>query len=170
MEVCGLQWAGVESRCAIDCRTTTRQAFGVGVSLRWPSHRQDQQLCMEACAQSGRRSLSGGHRHCVPGRISVHPGTRPETHTRSATAICGVPLETRKVLLGHTTGDITTHYSAPELRELIDALECVCEQSNRAPELVPLQGVARSSGVPKSESRKTPARALKVSGGRPLSG
>jgi len=29
----------------------------------------------------------------------------------------GVPLETRKVLLGHKTGDITSHYSAPELAE-----------------------------------------------------
>ena len=30
----------------------------------------------------------------------------------------GVSLETRKVLLGHRNGDITTHYSAPELRWL----------------------------------------------------
>lgn len=30
----------------------------------------------------------------------------------------GVPMETRKVLLGHKNGDITTHYSAPELEEL----------------------------------------------------
>jgi len=34
----------------------------------------------------------------------------------------GVPLETRKTLLGHANGDITTHYSAAELRELIDAV------------------------------------------------
>jgi len=33
----------------------------------------------------------------------------------------GVPVETHKVLLGHRNGDITTHYSAPELQELIDA-------------------------------------------------
>ena len=33
----------------------------------------------------------------------------------------GVPLETRKVLLGHKSGDITTHYSAPELAELVEA-------------------------------------------------
>jgi integrase len=38
----------------------------------------------------------------------------------------GVPLETRKVLLGHKNGDITTHYSAPELQELIDAAERAC--------------------------------------------
>lgn len=33
----------------------------------------------------------------------------------------GVALETRKVLLGHKNGDITTHYSAPELTELLEA-------------------------------------------------
>jgi integrase len=33
----------------------------------------------------------------------------------------GVALETRKVLLGHKSGDITTHYSAPELAELLEA-------------------------------------------------
>ena len=35
----------------------------------------------------------------------------------------GVPLETRKALLGHADGDITTHYSAAELRELLDAAQ-----------------------------------------------
>jgi len=34
----------------------------------------------------------------------------------------GVGEETRKVLLGHTNGDITTHYSAAELGELINAV------------------------------------------------
>ena len=39
----------------------------------------------------------------------------------------GVPLETRNVLLGHKTGDITSHYSAPELAELIRAANAVLE-------------------------------------------
>jgi integrase len=34
----------------------------------------------------------------------------------------GVGEETRKVLLGHTNGDITTHYSSAELRELVEAV------------------------------------------------
>jgi integrase len=34
----------------------------------------------------------------------------------------GIGEETRKVLLGHTNGDITTHYSAAELAELISAV------------------------------------------------
>ena len=52
----------------------------------------------------------------------------------------GVPLETRKILLGHRNGDITTHYSAPELEELIEAAERVCEtHSGKSPALVVLR-------------------------------
>ena len=39
----------------------------------------------------------------------------------------GIPLETRKVLLHHTTGDITIHYSPADIRELIDAVEKLSE-------------------------------------------
>ena len=38
----------------------------------------------------------------------------------------GVSLETRKVLLGHRNGDITSHYSAPEIEELLAAASRVC--------------------------------------------
>jgi integrase len=52
----------------------------------------------------------------------------------------GVPLETRKVLLGHTNGDITSHYSAPELLELLNAANQVCvDKSRKSPELVILK-------------------------------
>ena len=37
----------------------------------------------------------------------------------------GIPLETRKALLGHANGDITTHHSAAELNELISASESI---------------------------------------------
>jgi hypothetical protein len=49
-------------------------------------------------------------------------------------------LETRKVLLGHRNGDITTHYSAPELEELLEAANKVCEdKSGKSPALVMLK-------------------------------
>ncbi|MEM6575685.1 MAG: site-specific integrase, partial [Pseudomonadota bacterium] len=52
----------------------------------------------------------------------------------------GVPLETRKVLLGHRNGDITTHYSGPEIEELIEAANRVCRQeSGKSPSLVLLR-------------------------------
>ena len=43
----------------------------------------------------------------------------------------GVPLETRKVLLGHRNGDITSHYSAPEIEELLEAANRVCDGGSR---------------------------------------
>ena len=43
----------------------------------------------------------------------------------------GVPLETRKVLLGHRNGDITSHYSAPEIEELLEAANRVCAVPSR---------------------------------------
>ena len=40
------------------------------------------------------------------------------------------------MLLGHTTGDITNHYSVPELGELIEAANRVCAgQSVKTPAL-----------------------------------
>lgn len=46
------------------------------------------------------------------------------TFTRRLRA-AGVSLETRKALLGHAHGDLTTHYSAAELAELIAAVETI---------------------------------------------
>ena len=40
----------------------------------------------------------------------------------------GVPIETRKLLMGHANGDITTHYSAAELGELLSAAEKVTDR------------------------------------------
>lgn len=52
----------------------------------------------------------------------------------------GVSNETRKVLLGHKNGDITTHYSAPEIAELIEAVNRVCNSmSRKSPELTLLK-------------------------------
>lgn len=52
----------------------------------------------------------------------------------------GVSLETRKVLLGHKNGDITSHYSAPELEELIRAANKVCgEETGKTPALTLLK-------------------------------
>lgn len=52
----------------------------------------------------------------------------------------GVPLETRKVLLGDRNGDITSHYSAAELAELLEAANSVCEgKSRKTPALVVLK-------------------------------
>ena len=49
----------------------------------------------------------------------------------------GIPLESRKALLGHAVGDITTHYSAAELGELLKAAEAIVSRSkNETPNLL----------------------------------
>lgn len=56
----------------------------------------------------------------------------------------GVAFETRQVLLGHTNGSVTTHYSAAEIRELIDAAEKVCFSQEDAPTLTLIVSNAKS--------------------------
>ncbi|CAG0991462.1 hypothetical protein BURK1_02287 [Burkholderiales bacterium] len=58
----------------------------------------------------------------------------------------GVPLETRKTLLGHAIGDITTHYSAAELRELLDAAERINERGNTETPTLTLVGRVQAVG------------------------
>lgn len=65
----------------------------------------------------------------LPVEADIRKGVRNLRHTlgrrlRSA----GVPPETRKALLGHANGDITTHYSAAELNELKEAVEKIVDQ------------------------------------------
>jgi len=52
------------------------------------------------------------------------------TYGRRLRAV-GVHNETRKALLGHRNGDITTHYSAAEVEELLEATERVCNYDSR---------------------------------------
>ncbi len=65
----------------------------------------------------------------------------------------GVPLETRKALLGHASGDITTHYSAAELRELLDAAEKVLDRGiAQTPTLTVIGSRALSEKCRKAEA------------------
>ncbi|MCC6489097.1 MAG: site-specific integrase [Candidatus Hydrogenedentes bacterium] len=65
----------------------------------------------------------------------------------------GVPLETRKVLLGHRNGDITSHYSAPELQELLDAANRVCEAGSRkTPAIALLRRASDNRKLPENRS------------------
>lgn len=60
----------------------------------------------------------------------------------------GVDIETRADLLGHKSGRITTHYSAPELLNLIDAANRVCRQGrHKTDTMVVLRKKIRLVGV-----------------------
>lgn len=58
---------------------------------------------------------------CPKGFKTLHIHDLRHTFGRRLRA-AGVSKETRSLLLGHATGDITTHYSAAELKELVDAV------------------------------------------------
>lgn len=66
----------------------------------------------------------------LPTEAGIIKGVHNLRHTfgRRLRAV-GVPLETRKALLGHAIGDITTHYSAAELQELINAVEKITDRT-----------------------------------------
>jgi integrase len=96
----------------------------------------------------GRMNNSSWKRACK--RAGIHYGVHALKHNfgRRLRA-AGVPLETRKVLLGHKNGDITSHYSAAESGELQRAAEKVCEAENRAKPTITVlkrrKGKARSN-------------------------
>tara|TARA_R110001592_G_scaffold265887_1_gene531473 strand:+ start:3943 stop:4896 length:954 start_codon:yes stop_codon:yes gene_type:complete len=68
----------------------------------------------------------------------------------------GVSNETRKDILGHEGGNITTHYSMAEISELIEAVEKIAVESS---ESMPSLTLIRIGGS--RVSRKTPAREIK---------
>jgi len=60
----------------------------------------------------------------------------------------GVSYEDRQDLLGHKSGRITTHYSAAELENLIEAANRVCgENSRKSPALVLLKQKATTGDI-----------------------
>jgi integrase len=149
-EVCGLKW---EWECSLpELNTSVFIIPGEGVK-----NNEDRVVVLNRVARSIVDELRGQH----PTYVFTYKGKRigkinntgwknarkraglpqvrehdlKHTFGRRLRA-AGVPMETRKVLLGHKNGDITTHYSAPEICELIEAAEKVCgDGSRKTPEL-----------------------------------
>jgi integrase len=63
----------------------------------------------------------------------------------------GVSFEDRKVLLGHKTYDVTTHYSAAEISILIAATEKVCDLASRESPAIAVVHSHRPEGVAHQE-------------------
>ena len=61
----------------------------------------------------------------------------------------GVSFEDRQDLLGHSSGRITTHYSAPDIARLLHAVESICEQRRTT--------ILRLAGGARTDSGKIPA-------------
>lgn len=86
--------------------------------------------------------------------LRLHPAVHDLKHTYGRRLrAAGVPLETRKVLFGHKSGDITTHYSGPELEEVLQASNRVCGgESRKSPALVVLRKRVTSAAREKAFS------------------
>lgn len=98
----------------------------------------------------------------LPVEVGVRKGVHNLRHTfgrrlRSA----GVPLETRKTLLGHANGDITTHYSSAELNELKSAVEKIVDQRVAQTPTLTLVRRMRTAVGKVSENEKGPASAAR---------
>ena len=72
----------------------------------------------------------------------------------------GVPRETCKVLLGHANGDITTHYSAAELEELLEAVNKIDNRNIGQTPTLTIVSQHRQKGI----VGKVSAEAIKISG------
>jgi len=66
-----------------------------------------------------------------------------------------VGQETRQVLLGHKNGSITTHYSAAEIGELIEAAEKVCVSQEDTPTLTLIRAIASHAKLTQLKSKET---------------
>jgi len=75
---------------------------------------------------------------CPAGFRTLHVHDLRHTFGRRLRA-AGVSNETRAALLGHARGDITTHYSAAELKELVDAVRAIEVTLGSAPTLTVLR-------------------------------
>lgn len=85
--------------------------------------------------------------------LPYHPAVMKGVHNLQHTfgrrlRAAAIPLETRKVLMGHASGDITTHYSAAELSELLSAVEKITDRRiAQTPTLSLMSTLARQKGT-----------------------
>ena len=99
------------------------------------------------------RACPGGFRF-----IRVHDLKHTYGHRLRA---AGVGFEDRKILLGHKSDHVTTHYSAPEIGALIEASEKVCElKSRKSPALAIVRALRNEAQVADSTGGKGGTRTL----------
>ena len=152
-EICGLRWCWEQSVPAL-------QSSIFIIPGEYVKNAEERLIVLNRTAQSVIETQRGKHADYVfvyqgrrinkmlntgwkKARIEAGlPGVRvhdlKHTYGRRLRA-AGVDFETRQDLLGHKSGRITTHYSAPELRNLIEAANTVCEMERGRPELVVLR-------------------------------
>lgn len=103
-----------------------------------PMHRMNDSAWKKARKRAAEKwkEIHGTEAH--PGFASIRVHDLKHSFGRRLRA-AGVTEEDRKALLGHKNGSITSHYSAAELDQLIEAANKVSNTDNRAPALTILR-------------------------------
>ncbi len=95
--------------------------------------------------RAAKRYVEQFNRPCPAGFRSIRVHDLKHTYGHRLRAP-GVGFEDRKLLLGHKSNHVTTHYSAPELGALIRASEMVCDPGSRkSPAIAIVRATAESA-------------------------
>lgn len=103
-----------------------------------PVHRMNDSAWKKARVRAAKRWEERHGTPAHPGFASVRVHDLKHSYGRRLRA-AGVSEEDRKALLGHKNGSITSHYSAAELGQLIDAANMVSATDSRGPALTILK-------------------------------
>ena len=101
-------------------------------------HRMNDSAWKKARVRAAKLWQEKNLRPAHPGYLSIRIHDLKHTFGRRLRA-AGVTEEDRKALLGHKNGSITSHYSAAELDQLIEAANKVSVTDSRAPALTILK-------------------------------
>lgn len=94
--------------------------------------------------RAGKRYVEQFNRPCPAGFRSIRVHDLKHTYGHRLRA-AGVGFEDRKLLLGHKSNHVTTHYSAPELGALIRASEMVCDLGSRKSPAIAIIGATAAA-------------------------
>ena len=116
-------------------RSVIERCRGVHSEFVFTRHGQPLTKLYNSGWKAARRRAAGRYekeigRPCPSGFRSVRVHDLKHTFGHRL-RVAGVGFEDRKVLLGHKSDHVTTHYSAPEMGALIAAAERVCDLGSR---------------------------------------
>lgn len=112
--------------------------FPYGKPAGSPVHRMNDSAWRKARARAAKVWEEKYQRKAHDGFASVRVHDLKHTFGRRLRA-AGVTKEDRQVLLGHTNGNVTSHYSGAELGQLIEAVNRISATDSRGPSLTILK-------------------------------
>lgn len=112
--------------------------FPYGVPEGSPMHRMNGHAWRKARTRAAKKWQEKYLRPAHEGFANIRVHDLKHSFGRRLRA-AGVDLEDRRVLLGHTNGNVTSHYSGAEIGQLIDAANKISASDSRGPVLTILK-------------------------------